>query len=116
MQKATIAELKNKLSAYLRKVRAGDTVLVLDRKRPIARIERIGPHDRPRDRTARERLARLEAAGLVTRPAAALPLKALRAPPPRAPGGAHLDKRAGIRPRARRSVLKALLDERAEDR
>ena len=39
--KATISDLRNRLSDYLRKVRAGETVLVLDRDRPIARIERI---------------------------------------------------------------------------
>ncbi len=93
MEKATISQLKNRLSAYLRKVRAGETVLVLDRDRPIARIERIGGrHD------ADARLARLEAAGLVSRPTTPLPLAALTADPPR----------------SRRSVLAALLQERAE--
>src|SRR3990172_3653082 len=42
MYKATISELKNHLSAYLKKVQAGETVLVFDRNRPIARIERAG--------------------------------------------------------------------------
>ncbi|WP_369294471.1 type II toxin-antitoxin system Phd/YefM family antitoxin, partial [Klebsiella pneumoniae] len=36
MEKATISELKNRLSAYLKKVRAGHTVLILDRDRPVA--------------------------------------------------------------------------------
>ncbi|MEX1204473.1 MAG: type II toxin-antitoxin system prevent-host-death family antitoxin [Dongiaceae bacterium] len=31
MYRATISELKNRLSAYLRKVQAGETVLVFDR-------------------------------------------------------------------------------------
>ena len=39
MQKATISEVKNHLSAYLRKVRAGETILILDRDEPVARIE-----------------------------------------------------------------------------
>jgi prevent-host-death family protein len=34
----TIAELRNRLSEYLRAVRAGDTVLVLNRDQPVARI------------------------------------------------------------------------------
>jgi len=95
MYKATISELKNHLSAYLKKVQAGETVLVFDRNRPIARIERAGGlHE------ADDRLARLETAGLVRRPTQPLPLKLLAAKPPR----------------SRRSVLAALLDERAEDR
>ncbi|MFQ5953509.1 MAG: type II toxin-antitoxin system Phd/YefM family antitoxin [Kiloniellales bacterium] len=93
MEKATISQLKNRLSAYLRKVRAGETVLVLDRDRPIARIERIGGLD-----DADARLARLEAAGLVSRATAPLPIEVLKADPPR----------------SRRSVLAALLEERAE--
>jgi antitoxin (DNA-binding transcriptional repressor) of toxin-antitoxin stability system len=95
MEKATISELKNRLSAYLQKVRAGETVLVLDRDRPIARIERVTTdtgHD--------DRLRRLERAGIVRRSAAPLPLAALRA------GTA----------RASKSVVRALLDDRAGGR
>ena len=36
MEKATISQLKNSLSAYLKRVRAGQTVLILDREEPIA--------------------------------------------------------------------------------
>ena len=39
MKKAGIAELKNRLSYYLGFVRRGQSVLVLDRDRVIARIE-----------------------------------------------------------------------------
>jgi prevent-host-death family protein len=45
MERASISQLKNSLSAYLDKVRSGVTVLVLDRNRPIARIERAGGAD-----------------------------------------------------------------------
>lgn len=38
MTKVGIADLKANLSAYLRKVRAGRTLTVLDRDTPIARI------------------------------------------------------------------------------
>jgi prevent-host-death family protein len=38
VRRARIAELKNNLSRFLDYVRSGDTVLVLDRDRPIARI------------------------------------------------------------------------------
>ncbi|MGQ0701791.1 MAG: type II toxin-antitoxin system Phd/YefM family antitoxin [Gemmatimonadales bacterium] len=41
MISAKIAELKNRLSYYLRFVRKGHSVLVYDRDRPIARIEPI---------------------------------------------------------------------------
>jgi len=56
MEQATISELKNQLSAYLKKVAAGSTVLILDRNRPIAKIERVVEADHPDGRL--ERLAR----------------------------------------------------------
>jgi antitoxin (DNA-binding transcriptional repressor) of toxin-antitoxin stability system len=95
MEKATISELKNHLSAYLKKVRAGHTVLVLDRDQPVARLERVdsGPH-------ADDRLARLERAGLLRRARSPLPIEMLRSPAPK----------------ARTSVVQALLDERREGR
>ncbi|MGH6952704.1 MAG: type II toxin-antitoxin system Phd/YefM family antitoxin [Alphaproteobacteria bacterium] len=95
MEKANISTLKNRLSFYLRKVRSGESVLVLDRNRPIARIERVGGN-----REAGGQLARLEADGLVRRATKPLPLKVLAADPPR----------------SRRSVLAALLEERREGR
>ena len=38
MASVQIAELKNHLSAYLRKVRTGEEVVICDRKTPIAQI------------------------------------------------------------------------------
>jgi prevent-host-death family protein len=38
MRPVQIAELKNNLSAYLHKVRAGQEVIICDRKAPIAKI------------------------------------------------------------------------------
>jgi antitoxin (DNA-binding transcriptional repressor) of toxin-antitoxin stability system len=73
MEKATVSKLKDNLSAYLRKVRAGHTVVIYDRNVPIACIERIESSERGRDR-----LALLRAQG-VTRPATrALSVKRLR--------------------------------------
>jgi antitoxin (DNA-binding transcriptional repressor) of toxin-antitoxin stability system len=63
MEKATVSKLKDNLSAYLRKVRAGQTVVIYDRDIPIASIERIESSQRGSDR-----LALLRAQG-VTRPA-----------------------------------------------
>jgi len=58
MEKASISNLKNNLSAYLRKVRAGQPVVIYDRDVPIARIERIETKSR-----GAEGLASLHAQG-----------------------------------------------------
>lgn len=98
MEKATVSKLKDNLSAYLRKVRAGHTVVIYDRNVPIACIERIESSERGRDR-----LTLLRAQGL-TRPATrALSIKRLRELLPIGlPGNAHLSE--------------ALRDERDADR
>ena len=88
MKKASISELKNQLSAYLQRVRAGQTVIVYDRDRPIARIDRVADEDDD------ERIAQLQRAGIITPPSEPLPLDVLRTP----------------LPRAGHSVLDALLD------
>jgi len=62
MNKATISQLKNHLSGYLEKVKAGQPLLVMDRDQPIARIERIEVGAKEDDR-----IARLERAGLIRR-------------------------------------------------
>jgi prevent-host-death family protein len=43
MSKVGIAELKARLSEHLRKVRKGQTLVVLDRDTPVARIVPYGP-------------------------------------------------------------------------
>jgi prevent-host-death family protein len=96
MEKATISELKNRLSAYLKKVRAGQTILILDRDQPVARLERVAAGGETHDR-----LARLERAGLLRRATRPVSAKALRAAPvPAAQGG----------------VVAALIAERSETR
>ncbi|MGA7537865.1 MAG: type II toxin-antitoxin system prevent-host-death family antitoxin [Steroidobacteraceae bacterium] len=98
MEKATVSKLKNNLSAYLRKVRAGQPVVIYDRDVPIARIERIESSGRGGDR-----LALLAAQG-ITRPAAR-------------PLSARELQRLLPRPLLRSAgVLDALLEERAHDR
>ena len=42
MKEVGIAELKARLSEYLRAVRRGETIAVLDRETPIARIVPVG--------------------------------------------------------------------------
>jgi antitoxin (DNA-binding transcriptional repressor) of toxin-antitoxin stability system len=67
MKKAMISDLKNRLSYYLRFVRRGESVLVLDRDRAIARIEPIGDGDAPDD------VAELIRTGALRSPSAPLP-------------------------------------------
>ena len=38
MKRANISQLKNKLSAFVAEARAGETVLILDRQTPVARL------------------------------------------------------------------------------
>jgi antitoxin (DNA-binding transcriptional repressor) of toxin-antitoxin stability system len=42
MIRTNISDLKNRLSHYLRLVRAGEVVEILERKVPLARIEAVG--------------------------------------------------------------------------
>ena len=95
MEKVTISQLKNHLSAFLKKVRAGESVLILDRNRPVARLVSVARQD-PAD----ARLARLESEGLVRRALGPIPKELLEEPPPK-PG---------------KSVLEALIEERREGR
>lgn len=97
MKIATITEAKNKLSALLDIVKAGETVVIVDRGIPVARLE---PASRADD--GEGRLARLERAGILTRGKRPFPLKLLLEPPPK--GLPEL------------SILDALLEERREGR
>ncbi|MBM3489401.1 MAG: type II toxin-antitoxin system prevent-host-death family antitoxin [Alphaproteobacteria bacterium] len=87
---AKISQLKNQLSAYLRKVAAGESVLILDRDRPVARLEPVAgaAADKP--------LAGLIASGAVRRLPAGFWSQPL--------------------PKAEASVVEALLTERREGR
>jgi prevent-host-death family protein len=96
MTRATVTEAKNKLSALLAKVRAGETVLIVDRGVPVARLEPVGRQ--PGDDEGRSE--RLERAGLLRRGTGEVPLDLiLQAPPP-----------------ARASVVDAVLEERRTGR
>lgn len=98
MKRATLTETKNNLSALVDQVQHGETILILDRGRPVARLESaLGENDDPEGR-----LARLERQGLLRRGEAALPREILSSRPPRATAGA--------------SVLEALLAERRDGR
>jgi prevent-host-death family protein len=96
MRSASISETKAKLSALLELVRAGETVTITDRGRPVARLV---PAAGSEDETDEERLARLERKGLIRRPKQKLDAEWF------------LSRQL---PRARESVLEALLEERRE--
>jgi antitoxin (DNA-binding transcriptional repressor) of toxin-antitoxin stability system len=99
MERTTIARLKARLSAYLKKVRAGQTILILDRDEPVARLERVSAEGAGPGADG-DRLTRLERAGLVRRAARRVSLGALR------------EKK----PRAKASVVEALLEDRRAGR
>jgi prevent-host-death family protein len=96
MTTASISETKAKLSALLDLVRAGETVTITDRGKPVARIVPAVGSDAGDDEA---RLARLERAGLIRRPTQKLDVEAFL-----------------VRPKiqSRESVLEALLEERRE--
>ena len=96
MKTATLTETKNNLSALIDQVRHGETILVLDRGRPVARIESAA------DGETAGRLVRLERQGLLRRAPSSTPREVLLEKPVRARGNA--------------SALEALLAEREEGR
>jgi prevent-host-death family protein len=95
---ATITEAKNRLSALIDRVRAGESVLIVDRGTPVARLESAvsaAPD-------AEGRIARLERAGAV---------RAARKPP-----ATELFSTTPPSPRPGASGVAALLEERREGR
>jgi prevent-host-death family protein len=94
MRVVTITEAKNGLSSLIDVVQSGDTVLIVDRGRPVARLETAisASVDDPDGR-----LARLQRAGLV-HVAPATPAGPGPGPPPQ--------------PREGASALAALVEER----
>jgi antitoxin (DNA-binding transcriptional repressor) of toxin-antitoxin stability system len=97
MKKASITEAKNNLSALIDSVKGGIPVLIVDRGRPVARLEavnQIGSDD--------DRLARLVREGVVRPARGAAPKALFSSRPPRGKKGA--------------SGVRALLDERRDGR
>ena len=66
MKKAGIAALKNNLSRYLDQVSGGESILVMDRNRPVAQIVPLPSNGRGLV-AEEDRLARLERKGLIRR-------------------------------------------------
>jgi len=97
MKTATITQAKNQLSALIDRVRHGETIVITDRGRPVARLVSAltaAPED------AEGRLARLERQGGLRRATAAPPRSLPKIPRVKRPLG----------------VLDALLEERREGR
>lgn len=80
MKKASISETKNRLSELLDRVRRGETVLILDRGRPVARLESIVGTESD---DAEGRLARLEREAVVRRGRRSAKVDLLGKRPPR---------------------------------
>lgn len=98
MKKASITEAKNNLSALIDGVKGGSPVLIVDRGRPVARLEPVTASRSGDD----DRLGRLVREGIVRPGRRALPKTLLTSAPPRPKKGA--------------SGVRLLLDERREGR
>ncbi len=82
MKKASISQVKSKLSAYLKDVQRGETVLIFDRDKPVARLEPVSRKDIPDE----ERIKELVRLGIVTAPRGKLDVKAFISMPGLPPG------------------------------
>ena len=98
MRTASITEAKNKLSALLDQVKAGETIVILDRGVPVARLEPVTT----RSDDDEGRLDRLERAGVIRRGTGGLP-------------AGFLD-RPLVKPRNGMSAVTLLLEERRSGR
>ena len=90
MMQVKISELKNGLSSYLRKVKSGESVLVLDRNTPVARLVPIesmplsGGQAASGSKADRKKLeneallAKLESKGVIARRRGPSPLEVMR--------------------------------------
>jgi prevent-host-death family protein len=79
MKKASITEAKNNLSSLIDGLKGGSPVLIVDRGRPVARLEPVTSGLRPDDDS---RLGRLVRDGIVRPPRAAFPKALLASKPP----------------------------------
>jgi prevent-host-death family protein len=96
MRKVSITEAKNRLSALIDSLKGGSPVLIVDRGRPVARLEPVPAADED------GRVERLVREGIVRAPRMPLPQSLLSEELPRAKGDG--------------SVVAALIEERREGR
>ena len=99
MKKASITEAKNRLSALIDSLKGGGPVLIVDRGRPVARLEPVTGSSKS---AAGGRLSRLIREGVVRQARSSLPKRLFQEEPPR--------------PRDNVSIVAALLEERREGR
>jgi prevent-host-death family protein len=98
MKRASITDAKNNLSALIDRVKGGSPVLIVDRGRPVARLEPVTGLRATDD----SRLARLVREGIVRPARAGHPTALVATRPPRPKKGA--------------SGVRALLDDRRNGR
>jgi prevent-host-death family protein len=98
VKRASITEAKNTLSALIDRVKGGATVLIVDRGRPVARLEPVGGLAAG----GTGRLGQLVRDGVVRPARTALPRALVATAPPK--------------PRPGSSAVRALLDERRDGR
>lgn len=99
MKMASVTQTKNQLSFFLEVVRQGETVIIMDRDIPVARLEPVGTS---KDADPTGRLAGLERKGIIRPGTGAAPAELVEERAPVARDGA--------------SILRALLDERRNTR
>ena len=93
-----ITDAKNRLSALIDSLKGGSTVLIVDRGRPVARLEPVAGSKDEQD----GRIARLIREGVLRSGHARMPRSLLTEEPPRMKGGA--------------SALAVLIEERRHGR
>jgi prevent-host-death family protein len=98
MKRASITEAKNRLSALIDGLKGGSPVLIVDRGRPVARLEPVTGGDPNQD----GRLSRLVREGVVREGRTSLARGFFNSEPPRPKNGA--------------SALAALIEERRKGR
>jgi prevent-host-death family protein len=98
MKRASVTEAKNSLSALIDSVKGGSSVLIMDRGRPVARLEPVGAVAGADG----ERLPRLVREGIVRPARRATDTSLFRSPPPPTTDDV--------------SAVRMLLDERREGR
>ena len=99
MKKASITEAKNNLSALIDRVKSGSSVLIVDRGRPVARLESAAGHLSGDEAGQLERLVRT---GIVRPARVPFPKARIATEPPHAA--------------AKASAVQALLEERRAGR
>lgn len=96
MTTASITQAKNNLSRLIKKVRHGESILILDRNIPVARLEPLAPGSSDADDA---KLAELERRGLLKRGRGKLPRDFFKLP----------------RLKFKKSLVQALLEERRKE-